>query len=473
MKITIITSFLLIGFAFCVKAQTSKSKAIISGRINLDDRFELVMIPKEKKEGTDESIYSAISKDGKFSVQIPITKQAFWNFVILPKAKDRQLAINFPLFIKPGTNEKINLQYNDTTYLSVNDNSKITGGNQALILYSNFRSVEQRGLFFQPPILDSSKNYLMQFPGYSTQLIRQFKVKEQQIKNFLKVWSLNDYVQNLQNLEQLFSGKGIKSLPTEIYEYPKLNVKQWNFPEALLLAETNASIKKYIAIIDKNNEVATTDPAEALKHKLKIFNQQFTNKKLRLAINSGLLQEYIRNVKFSTDKDFEDKVIQFTSLASVISDSTAKKALIQNFSNLKFTRTGAQMPDVQFIDANGREVNFQSFKGKYVYIDMWASWCVPCIKEIPYLKQLEKDYAEKNIVFISISVDEDKEAWKKKMKDLNLTGHQLEVGNSGFEKMMNMQGIPHFILYTPEGKLMLYKAPRPSSLEIRKIFDSI
>jgi len=59
------------------------------------------------------------------------------------------------------------------------------------------------------------------------------------------------------------------------------------------------------------------------------------------------------------------------------------------------------------------------------------------------------------------------------MQDLNLTGHQLEVGNSGFEKMMNMQGIPHFILYNPEGKLMIYKAPRPGSVEIRKIFDSI
>jgi len=461
------------GFAFCVKAQTSKSKATISGRINLDDRFELVMIPKEKKEGTDESIYSGISKDGKFSVQIPLKESAFWNFVILPKVKDRQLAINFPLLIKPGTNEKINLHYNDTTYLSVNGNSKMTEGNQALILYSNFRSVMQRRMFFNPPVLDSSKNYLIQFPIYSTQLITRFKVKEQQIKNFLEVWSLNDYVQNLQNLEQLFSGKGIKSLPTEIYEYPKLNVQQWNLPEALLLTETNASIKKYIAIIDKTNEVTTNDPAETVKHKLEIFNQHFTNESLKLAFNSGLLQEYIRNAKFGTDKDFEDKLKQFRDLTLVISDTTIQNELVRNFSNLQFTRAGSPMPDVRFRDLNGKEVNFQSFKGQYVYIDMWASWCVPCIKEIPHLKQLEKDYATKNIVFISISVDEDKDAWKKKMQDLNLTGHQLEVGNSGFEKMMNMQGIPHFILYNPEGKLMIYKAPRPGSVEIRKIFDSI
>ena len=60
-------------------------------------------------------------------------------------------------------------------------------------------------------------------------------------------------------------------------------------------------------------------------------------------------------------------------------------------------------------------MDFAQFRGKYVYIDLWASWCVPCCREVPHLQKLEKELENKDVVFLSISIDQNPSAWKKKM----------------------------------------------------------
>lgn len=106
-----------------------------------------------------------------------------------------------------------------------------------------------------------------------------------------------------------------------------------------------------------------------------------------------------------------------------------------------------------------------------IYIDLWASWCVPCIKEVPYLKEIEKKYAGKDLAIISLSLDQNKE--DKKVQELKLTGNQWHLGDSNFDKIMNVQGIPHFILYGLEGELIEYKAPRPSSKAIDELLSKL
>lgn len=68
-----------------------------------------------------------------------------------------------------------------------------------------------------------------------------------------------------------------------------------------------------------------------------------------------------------------------------------------------------------FENIKGGTTSLKDLKGKYVYIDVWATWCGPCKAEIPHLKSLEEKYQGKNIVFVSISVDskEDHDAWQK------------------------------------------------------------
>ena len=131
-------------------------------------------------------------------------------------------------------------------------------------------------------------------------------------------------------------------------------------------------------------------------------------------------------------------------------------------------------PVFKFKDINGKEVSLEDFKGKYVYIDCWATWCGPCKAELPYLKKLEEKYKDRNIVFVSISSDKDIDAWKKMVKMDKLGGVQLNIGtDQSFHLTMKINTIPRFMLVDPEGNFVSDNAPRPSNSQIETLFNSL
>jgi thiol-disulfide isomerase/thioredoxin len=137
---------------------------------------------------------------------------------------------------------------------------------------------------------------------------------------------------------------------------------------------------------------------------------------------------------------------------------------------------GNPAPDFLLADVNGKRVSLKDLRGKYVYIDFWATWCVPCIKEIPSLKKTEEEYRGKNVHFVSISYDKagDLEKWKKYVVENKLTGLQLiadEAMRSLYNKTFNIDLIPRFILLDPEGKIVSGNAPRPSSPKLKELLD--
>ena len=137
----------------------------------------------------------------------------------------------------------------------------------------------------------------------------------------------------------------------------------------------------------------------------------------------------------------------------------------------KAMTVGADFPEnVVLVDANGNEVDFSTFKGKYVYIDLWASWCGPCCSEVPHLQALEKELEGGDVIFVSVSTDTDTDAWKEKMEKLNMHGNQLLDRDGELCNMLNVNGIPFFVVYDKNGKLHTYGALRPSSGERLKKF---
>jgi thiol-disulfide isomerase/thioredoxin len=127
---------------------------------------------------------------------------------------------------------------------------------------------------------------------------------------------------------------------------------------------------------------------------------------------------------------------------------------------------------------NKEKVSLSDFKGKYVYVDVWATWCAPCKAEIPYLQKTEEAYHDKNIVFVSISVDDlkDKAKWETMVKDKEMGGVQLFANNSwqsDFITDFEIQGIPRFILIDPTGKIVDADAPRPSDDKLTELLDSL
>ncbi|GGG91798.1 hypothetical protein GCM10011416_05630 [Polaribacter pacificus] len=137
---------------------------------------------------------------------------------------------------------------------------------------------------------------------------------------------------------------------------------------------------------------------------------------------------------------------------------------------------GSQVPNILFEDTNGGKVALNDLQNQYVYIDLWATWCGPCIKEIPYLQKVEKAYHGKNIRFVSVSVDseKDKEKWKKFVKDKSLKGTQLyadSVAHNIIKKVFRVNTIPRFILLDTRGKVVSANAPKPSDSKLIDLFD--
>lgn len=132
---------------------------------------------------------------------------------------------------------------------------------------------------------------------------------------------------------------------------------------------------------------------------------------------------------------------------------------------------------------NGGKTSLDDLKGKFVYIDLWATWCKPCLDEIPSLQKIEKAYHDKNIAFVSISVDNERTAkswenaeklWKAMVADKNLTGTQLWAGKDDkFMQDYQVTGIPRFILIDPQGNIVDNNAPRPSGSELKKLFTEL
>lgn len=146
---------------------------------------------------------------------------------------------------------------------------------------------------------------------------------------------------------------------------------------------------------------------------------------------------------------------------------------------------GAPSPTfTDYENINGEKTSLSDLKGKYVYIDVWATWCGPCKAEIPSLKKVEKKYHGKNIAFVSMSIDDDRthdgswekanEDWRKMVEEKELGGIQIFAPNgwkSEFVQNYKINGIPRFILVDPEGNIVSASAPRPSSEELIKLFD--
>lgn len=128
---------------------------------------------------------------------------------------------------------------------------------------------------------------------------------------------------------------------------------------------------------------------------------------------------------------------------------------------------GQPCPDFSFQNNQGKTISLADLKGKFVYIDMWATWCGPCKGEMPSLLKLEEEFAGQDILFVSLSVDRNKdiELWKKTIKEMGLGGIQLHLGENWEWLKIFMPAsisVPRFVLLDREGKIINANMSRPS-----------
>lgn len=131
------------------------------------------------------------------------------------------------------------------------------------------------------------------------------------------------------------------------------------------------------------------------------------------------------------------------------------------------TAEGSEAPDFTLPTVDGSEATLSKFRGKYVLVDFWASWCKPCRNENPNVVKAFNEFRDKGFEVISVSVDRDEAAWKKAIEEDGLTWTQVIANEeSGVAKTYAIQSIPSTFLLDKEGKIIA-KNLRGEALEAK------
>lgn len=126
----------------------------------------------------------------------------------------------------------------------------------------------------------------------------------------------------------------------------------------------------------------------------------------------------------------------------------------------QLVKPGQQAPDFTMKTLDGKDFNFKSTcKGKYIVLDFWASWCPDCIRDIPHIQRLYKEYSPKGVQFVGISMDTDREVWAAAVKKHDIAYTQVselvKFRETEISKKYGVQWIPSMYLIAPDGKVVL------------------
>ncbi|MGB3591371.1 MAG: ABC transporter permease [Nonlabens sp.] len=175
----------------------------------------------------------------------------------------------------------------------------------------------------------------------------------------------------------------------------------------------------------------------------------------------------------SDEKKRDDRDSVFAKYIDAITDNKLKGRLNNYRKNLNRLSNGVDAIEVAMIDVKGSPVKLSDYQGKYVVIDVWASWCGPCKQEEPYYIKKQQKYKKENIVFTSINVDKKPADWKEDVEFMSKNIKQLRPTDvNGFMKSYGIESIPRFMLIAPDGTIDNVNFTRPSSNSFDELLDN-
>jgi len=322
-----------------------------------------------------------------------------------------------------------------------------------------------------------SKEYLNQIDSLKQWELSFLKENQNISDNFLNIEKKNTQYKFLQALERYPLYHGFYAKKQAVFDdnfmNPLNSIDYINQNDYNLFPDFKNLVLSYYQSI-----LQTSTNLQADLDKLIQSNSNLIKKDL---VSQGVLMLSASN---KNNKEVYESLVKLSSEFSLTGeDSIITNKLVTKFNVLRSLEKGMKSPVFNnYENFNGERTSLSDLEGKYVYIDVWATWCGPCIREIPSLKVIEKKYENKNIHFVSLSIDErnrpryNYEAWRKMIVEKELTGIQLfadNAFNSKFTKAYGIDSIPRFLLIDPEGNIVSGNAPRPSDPKLVELFNSL
>jgi thiol-disulfide isomerase/thioredoxin len=192
------------------------------------------------------------------------------------------------------------------------------------------------------------------------------------------------------------------------------------------------------------------------------------------SIKNRLIQNSVYDITIE-NSNFEQLYYEYNAITN---DPKVKETLKEFYINAKASEVGKPSPLFNYENHKGGTISLESLKGKYVFIDVWATWCGPCRQDLPFLQKIEEQFQGKNIVFVSISIDnvKDRIKWSNLVNEKQLGGIQLLADKefeSKFIKSYAINSIPRYILLDINGNIVNANAPRPTDPKLVELLNSL
>lgn len=262
-------------------------------------------------------------------------------------------------------------------------------------------------------------------------------------------------------LQYLYTPRSAHPSKEEYPDYYKTIVKPGKFCDMRLLLLGDA-----ISRMDRYTLYATLNSGVKLKP------EEMMQRSVDAICNDTLKGVYVSS-RLGRYKSLENLQADLSPYKKYFLTDSIKAKYLRAETALATYAQGEKAFNFAYPTVSGDTVSLTDLRGKVVFVDTWATWCGPCKVEIPHMKKLEEELKDKNIAFVSISVDEakDHQKWMDFVKKENLGGIQLYAKgfSSEFAQYYKINAIPRFLIFDKDGKIVTVDSPRPSQPELKDL----
>lgn len=439
-SLKIIAVFLLVMIFHFSNAQNVSLKGTLqhfAGIVTLQDMSDVGAIAPEKDEYT-----FTVQKDGRFALQINIAQPNYF-----------RIGRNI-LYLSPGDDLELYADYENP------ETAVFYGKGAAANMYLRFTAFPKAGSY--AGLLDYKKL------TPQNALIEIKTATDKRKKELQKLTGVSALFRQLEAARiEADLVNSIKKIPTYYQYYVKPRegdpfIKDF---EKISKADLNRSLNRLknaenmqLAVFrDVANDVISNNKGIMPKDAQQIQDWQ---------VSSQLYYEILRESN-------KDSLKTFSAAINAVKTLKYKKALQELVAYASMYGKGDKVIDFVVRDTAGNNIPLSSLKGKIIYLDFWATWCVPCMEEMPYFEKLKEKYKDNSgIAIVSVSIDDNINAWIKNLDQRKAEGYQWQINREKI-KDYRINEVPRAIIIDKNFTIAEMRAPMPSDESLPSLLNKL